>query len=61
VFFGEVLVGGLLSGVIGKLAEVFNGPCFGGGIEGWIANAAALAFLLVRPNRLFGMRPVERV
>jgi branched-chain amino acid transport system permease protein len=55
------IVGGLLVGAIEKLAEVFIGPYFGGGIEGWIAYVAALAFLLVRPSGLFGQRPVERV
>jgi branched-chain amino acid transport system permease protein len=55
------IVGGLIVGAVEKLAEVFLGPFVGGGIEGWIAYAAALAFLLVRPNGLFGMRPVERI
>lgn len=55
------IVGGLLVGAVEKLAEVFIGPYFGGGIEGWIAYVAAMAFLLVRPNGLFGLRPVERV
>ena len=55
------IVGGLMVGAIEKLAEVFIGPYVGGGIEGWIAYVAALAFLLVRPNGLFGQRPVERI
>jgi branched-chain amino acid transport system permease protein len=55
------IVGGLIVGAIEKLSEVFLGPYVGGGIEGWIAYAAALAFLLVRPNGLFGQRPVERI
>jgi branched-chain amino acid transport system permease protein len=55
------IVGGLIVGAIEKLAEVFVGPYFGGGIEGWIAYVAALGFLLLRPNGLFGVRPVERI
>ena len=44
-----------------KLAEVYIGEYFGGGIEGWFAYAVALAFLLVRPSGLFGQKLVERV
>jgi branched-chain amino acid transport system permease protein len=55
-----VIVGGLLIGLIETLAEVYIGPYVGGGLDGWIAYAAALLFLLVRPNGLFGRRVVER-
>lgn len=55
------IVGGLLIGAIEKLGEVYIGEYFGGGIEIWIAYAVALAFLLVRPNGLFGQKLVERV
>lgn len=55
------IVGGLLIGAAEKLAEVYIGPFFGGGIEGWFAYVAALAFLLVRPSGLFGQKLVERV
>ncbi|PWR25005.1 branched-chain amino acid ABC transporter permease [Zavarzinia aquatilis] len=55
------IVGGLLIGAAEKLAEVYIGPLFGGGIEGWFAYVAALAFLLVRPSGLFGQKLVERV
>lgn len=55
------IVGGLIVGAVEKLAEVYVGPFIGGGIEGWIAYVAALAFLLVRPAGLFGVKPVERV
>jgi branched-chain amino acid transport system permease protein len=55
------IVGGLLVGAIEKLSEVFIGPTVGGGIEGWIAYVVALAFLLVRPQGLFGQRLVERI
>ena len=55
------IVGGLLVGASEKLAEVYVGPLFGGGIEIWFAYVAALGFLLVRPSGLFGVKLVERV
>jgi len=55
-----VIVGGLIIGALEKLAEVYIGPYFGGGIESWFAYVIALAFLVVRPVGLFGQRPVER-
>jgi branched-chain amino acid transport system permease protein len=55
------IVGGLLIGAAEKLAEVYIGPIFGGGIEGWFAYVAALGFLLIRPTGLFGQRLVERM
>ncbi|OWV97390.1 ABC transporter permease [Rhizobium sp. R72] len=55
------IVGGLLIGASEKLAEVYIGDYFGGGIEGWFAYVVALAFLLVRPSGLFGQKLVERV
>jgi branched-chain amino acid transport system permease protein len=33
----------------------------GGGIEIWFAYALALAFLLVRPQGLFGEKIIDRV
>jgi branched-chain amino acid transport system permease protein len=55
------IVGGLIVGATEKLAEVYIGPFFGGGIEIWFAYVVALAFLLVRPAGLFGRMLVERV
>jgi branched-chain amino acid transport system permease protein len=55
------IVGGLIVGATEKLAEVYIGPFFGGGIEIWFAYVVALAFLLVRPAGLFGHVMVERV
>jgi len=55
------IVGGLLVGASEKLAEVYIGPLFGGGIEIWFAYVAALALLLIRPSGLFGVKLVERV
>ncbi|MBB4200256.1 branched-chain amino acid ABC transporter permease [Rhodoblastus sphagnicola] len=54
------IVAGLLIGATEKLAEVYIGPFFGGGIESWFAYLVALAFLLVRPAGLFGQKIVER-
>ncbi|MDO9382044.1 MAG: branched-chain amino acid ABC transporter permease [Hyphomicrobiaceae bacterium] len=54
------IVGGLLIGASEKLAEVYLGDVFGGGIESWFAYAIALAFLLIRPAGLFGQKLVER-
>ncbi|WP_137936324.1 branched-chain amino acid ABC transporter permease [Chitinivorax sp. B] len=55
------IVGGLIVGAGEKLAEVYIGPHIGGGIENWFPYVLALAFLLVRPEGLFGERHIERV
>jgi branched-chain amino acid transport system permease protein len=55
------VVGGLIIGVGEKLAEVYFGPLVGGAVENWFAYMLALAFLLVRPQGLFGERIIERV
>ena len=55
------IVGGLLIGVGEKLSEVYIGPFFGGGIEIWFAYVLALAFLLIRPQGLFGEKIIDRV
>jgi len=55
------IIGGLVIGASEKLAEVYIGEYFGGGIEGWFAYVVALAFLLIRPSGLFGQKLVERV
>ncbi len=55
------IVGGLIIGVGEKLGEIYWGPLVGGGIEGWLAYVIALAFLLFRPQGLFGERIIERV
>ncbi len=55
------ILGGLIIGVGEKLSEVFIGPYFGGGIEVWFAYVLALAFLLVRPQGLFGEKIIDRV
>jgi branched-chain amino acid transport system permease protein len=55
------IVGGLIIGASEKLAEVYVGPFFGGGIESWFAYVVALLFLLVRPEGLFGEKHIDRV
>src|SRR5438552_5437868 len=55
------IVGGLIIGVGEKMGEVYWGPVVGGAIENWFAYVLALAFLLVRPQGLFGEKIIERV
>ncbi|WP_374303124.1 branched-chain amino acid ABC transporter permease [Ferrovibrio sp.] len=55
------IIGGLIIGAGEKLAEVYIGPLFGGGIENWFAYVLALGFLLIRPQGLFGEKIIERV
>ena len=55
------ILGGLVIGVGEKLSEVYIGPLVGGGIEIWFAYVLALAFLLVRPQGLFGEKIIDRV
>ena len=56
-----VIVGGLIIGVGEKLAEAYVGPMVGGAIENWFAYVLALAFLLFRPQGLFGDKIIERI
>ncbi|MBE7366679.1 branched-chain amino acid ABC transporter permease [Ramlibacter pallidus] len=55
------IIGGLIIGVGEKLSEVYLGPMVGGGIEIWFAYVLALAFLLFRPQGLFGEKIIDRV
>ncbi len=55
------VIGGLIIGVGEKIAEVYWGPAIGGAIENWFAYVLALAFLLFRPQGLFGEKIIERV
>ena len=55
------IVGGLIIGVGEKLAELYIGPLVGGAIENWFAYVVALAFLLFRPQGLFGEKIINRV
>jgi branched-chain amino acid transport system permease protein len=55
------IVGGLTIGIGEKLGEIYWGPLLGSGIESWLAYVIALAFLLFRPQGMFGERIIERV
>jgi len=55
------IVGGLIIGVGEKLAEFYWGPLVGGGTESWFAYVIALAFLVFRPQGLFGEKIIERI
>ncbi|MCL1961199.1 MAG: branched-chain amino acid ABC transporter permease, partial [Desulfovibrionaceae bacterium] len=55
------ILGGLIIGMGEKLSEIYLGPMIGGGIENWFAYVLALAFLLVRPQGLFGDKIIDRV
>ena len=55
------IVGGLIIGIGEKFAEFYWGPLVGGGIENWVAYVIALAFLMVRPQGLFGDKIIERI
>jgi branched-chain amino acid transport system permease protein len=51
----------VIIGVGEKLSEVYLGHFVGGGIEIWFAYVLALAFLLIRPQGLFGEKIIDRV
>ena len=55
------IIGGLIIGVGEKLAEIYLGPYVGGAIENWFAYMLALAFLMFRPQGLFGEKIIERI
>ena len=55
------IVGGLIIGSTEKLAEVYLGGYVGGGIDSWFPYVMALAFLLIRPEGLFGEKHIDRV
>jgi branched-chain amino acid transport system permease protein len=56
-----VIVAGLIVGATEKIAEVYIGPAFGGGIEGWAPYMMAVLFLFYRPEGLFGEKMIRRV
>lgn len=55
------IVGGVIIGVGEKIGEFYWGPLLGSGIESWLAYFIALAFLLFRPQGLFGEKIIERI
>ena len=56
-----VIVAGLIVGAIEKTTEVYIGPYFGGGIEGWSPYMLAVLFLMYRAEGLFGEKIIRRV
>jgi branched-chain amino acid transport system permease protein len=55
------IVGGVIIGIGEKVGEFYWGPLLGSGIESWLAYVIALAFLLFRPQGLFGEKIIERI
>lgn len=55
------IIGGLIIGVGEKLFEYSIGGMIGGATENWFAYVLALAFLMFRPQGLFGEKIIERV
>ena len=55
------IIGGLIIGVGEKLFEFWVGPLVGGATENWFAYVLALAFLMFRPQGLYGDKIIERV
>jgi branched-chain amino acid transport system permease protein len=56
-----VIVAGLIVGAFEKVTEVYIGPYFGGGIEGWAPYMLAVVFLMFRSEGLFGEKIIRRV
>jgi len=55
------IIGGIIIGAGEKISEIYVGPMLGGAIEEWFAYVVALAFLIFRPQGLFGEKIIERV
>src|SRR5690606_21827676 len=55
------IIGGLIIGVVEKLAEGYLGPFVGRCIEVWFDYVLALVFLLFRPQGLFVEKVIDRI
>jgi branched-chain amino acid transport system permease protein len=55
------VAGGLIIGVLEKLASGYINPIVGGGIETCFAYIIMIIFLIFRPHGLFGLREIERL
>ncbi len=55
------IIAGLIIGAGESLAEVYLGPVIGGGIDNWFAYIIAMAFMVWRPEGLFGEKIIERI
>lgn len=55
------ICGGLIIGAGERLFEVYIGPLVGGATDSWFPYVIAILFLTVRPQGLFGERPIRRI
>lgn len=55
------IIAGLIIGAGESLAEVYLGPIIGGGIQDWFAYIIAMAFMVYRPEGMFGEKIIERI
>ena len=55
------IIGGLIIGVGEKMADYLWYDLHGGAVENWFAYVLALAFLMFRPQGLFGDKIIERL
>ncbi|WP_217351379.1 branched-chain amino acid ABC transporter permease [Aquisalimonas sp. 2447] len=55
------IIAGLIIGAGEALAEVYLGPIIGGGIDNWFAYVIAMAFMVYRPEGMFGEKIIERI
>lgn len=55
------IIAGLIIGAGESLAEVYLGPIIGGGIDNWFAYVIAMAFMVYRPEGMFGEKIIERI
>lgn len=55
------VAGGLIIGVLEKLASGYINPIVGGGIETCFAYIVMIIFLVFRPHGLFGLKEIERL
>src|SRR5258707_400045 len=55
------VVGGLIVGIVENLAAGYLDPYVGGGTKDFVPYILMIAALMVRPEGIFGRRPIERV
>ena len=58
---GGAVIGGLMIGVLEKLAAGYINPIVGGGIQTVFPYAIMILVLCVRPYGLFGLERIERI
>jgi branched-chain amino acid transport system permease protein len=55
------VAGGLIIGVLEKLASGYINPIVGGGIETCFAYIVMIIFIIFKPHGLFGLKEIERL